>query len=169
MDFEDELNAEDFIPNDGAEQVEEDVDLYDLLFKELSKIMMNRDSSSLEILYWLVGDKLRRVLAVISDKDKGLEALNVLQQQISTKYGHEFTLERLHECIKIADEFPDLALFSELVDHLCLEHIQALITVESDMARTYYGEMSKLEKWTPATLKEKIELQAFEKEYGDDV
>ncbi|MCM8536880.1 MAG: DUF1016 N-terminal domain-containing protein [Lentisphaeraceae bacterium] len=167
MEEQEDFNADDFIPADENNE-NEDVDIYELLFQELSSIMMDRDSSSVEVTAWMIGDKLRRVLGVISDNEKGKQAFALLQQQIESKYGVEFTQEKLHECIKIADEFPDLFLFSELTDHVDIHHIRHLINVDSDLARTYYSEMCKLEKWSADQLKEKIDAKAFEAEYGED-
>ena len=161
------LEAEDFIPHE-EEIKDEDVDIYELLFSELSSIMRDRDSSSAEVTAWMIGDKLRRVLGIVSDRKKGKEAFELLQKQISKRFGAEFTTEKLHECIKIADEFPDLFLFSEMTDHLSMNHIRSLITVKSDLARTYYIEMCKIEKWNPDQLKAKIDSKAFENEYGEE-
>ena len=168
MEDQENLEAEDFITHEEEEVRDEDVDIYELLFNELTSIMQDRDSSSEEVTAWMIGDKLRRVLGIVTDKKKGKEAFELLQKQISKRFGAEFTLEKLHESIKIADEFPDLFLFSEMTDHLNMEHIRVLIEVQSDLARTYYSEMSKAEKWTPKQLKEKIDSKAFEKEYGEE-
>lgn len=168
MEDQENLEAEDFIPQEEKEVKDEDVDIYELLFNELTSIMQDRDSSSVEVTAWMIGDKLRRVLGVVSDRKKGKEAFELLQKQISKRFGVEFTLEKLHECIKIADEFPDLFLFSEMTDHLSMDHIRALINLNSDLARTYYSEMCKAENWSAKELKEKISLKAFEKEYGEE-
>ena len=168
MEDQENFEAEDFIPHEEEEVKDEDVDIYELLFNELTSIMQDRDSSSEEVTAWMIGDKLRRVLGVIADGEKGKEAFELLQQQIAKRFGADFTIEKLHECIKIADEFPDLFLFSEMTDHLNMEHIRALIEVNSDLARTYYSEMCKAENWSPEKLKENIDAKVFEKEYGDE-
>ena len=168
MENQEDFEAEDFVPVEGETKEDEPIDIYELLFKELSSIMQERDSSSEEITSWMIGDKLRRVLGIIPDKDQGKKAFDVLQQQISKRFGNEFTHDKLHECLKIADEFPDIFLFSEMTDHLDINHIRILIKVKSDMARTYYSEMCKTEKWSAEQLAEKIDAKTFEKEYGEE-
>ena len=103
MDDQKNLEAEDFIPHEEEDVKDKDVDIYELLFNELTSIMQDRDSSSEEVTAWMIGDKLRRVLGIVTDKKKGKEAFELLQKQISKRFGAEFTSEKLHESIKIAD------------------------------------------------------------------
>jgi hypothetical protein len=167
-DYEDDYLPEDFIPGEEEESTEEDVDLYDLLFEELKNIIGNAESISHGLSCWLAGDRLRRTLSVIKDPENGHKAFKVLQGQIAEKFGEQWTEEKIHECIKLADEFPDITLFEEILSELSLKHMIAIMHIDSDLARTFYAEMSRQEKWSVEKLQEEIDNKLFTKEYGEE-
>jgi hypothetical protein len=162
----DDVMADDFIP-DNNDSIEEDVDIHELLFSELTQII-NNEASTPALLEWMVGEKLRRTLSIVTDNIKAKEAFEGLQKTISEKFGPEYTIDKLYECLKLADEFPDLILFSEIASDLTLDHLKLIIEIDSDMARTYYCELARHEKWDVETLKKKITDNTFEKEFGED-
>ena len=161
-----DLDAEDFIP-DQNEEIEE-VDIYELLFSELTELLGGAQKfENPAVTSWLIGERLRRTLGIIQDDKKAKKAFEGLQKQISEKFGAEFTSEKLYTCLKLADEFPDMGIFSEYSETLSLEHFQLIMSIDSDMARTYYCEMCKQDKWSVEKLQKQIEDRAFEKEYEE--
>jgi hypothetical protein len=168
IDDDDDVMAEDFIPDgDNTPEEVEEVDIYELLFSELTEVIDN-GSSSPALTEWLIGERLRRTLAVITDNIKAKKAFEELQKNIAAKFGEEYTIDKLYECLKLADEFPDMALFSEIANDLSLDHLKIIVEIESDMARTFYCELARQEKWNTATLKENIVAKKFETEFGED-
>ena len=163
MTHNDDTNAEDFLPDMNPNQEEED-SLYDLLFTELEKIL-DKESPSNAFTTWLIGERLRRTLAVIKDPQQGIKAFKALQQKLASRFSIELTEEKLHECLKFADAFPEMNIFSELCEKLTIEHFRLIIELESDMARIFYCELSKAENWDIQKLKLQIENKAFEKEF----
>ena len=162
-----DLEAEDFIP-DSEEDETEEVDIHELLFRELTELLdAKRNTEKPAVTSWLIGDRLRRTLGIIQDAKKAKRAFKGLQKQIADKFGEEYTTERLYECLTLADEFPDLSIFSEYTDQLTMEHFLLILTIDSDMARTFYCEMCKHENWSVEELKKQINAKAFETEYGE--
>lgn len=163
----DDLGADDFIP-DPNEEIE-DIDIHELLFSELTELLGNKHSQEAPaVTSWLIGERLRRTLGIFQDEKKAKKAFNGLQEQISSKFGAEFTSEKLYVCLKLADEFPDMGIFSEYAETLSLDHFLLIMSIELDMARTYYCEMCKHEKWSVEELESQIKSKAFEKEYEED-
>ena len=161
-----DLDAEDFIPDSETET--EEVDIHELLFSELTELLGSNKSEDPSITSWLIGERLRRTLGIINDEKKAKQAFDGLQQQIAEKFGAEFTSQKLYECLKLADEFPDLGIFSEYTEFLSLDHFLQILTIESDMARTFYCEMCRQQNWSVAELSEQIKAHAFEKEYEEE-
>lgn len=160
----DDLDADDFIPDQT-----EEIDIHELLFSELTELLSNKHSlETPAVTSWLIGERLRRTLGVFQNEKKAKQAFKGLQIQISEKFGAEYTSEKLYVCLKLADEFPDMGIFSEYAETLTLEHFHLIMSIESDMARTFYCEMCKHEKWSVKDLEEQINSKAFEKEYGED-
>ena len=161
-----EIEAEDLIPDEnGSEQ--EEIDIHELLFNELTEIIGSSHTNK-SLTEWMIGERLRKTLSIITDSEKAKTAFKELQKTIASKFGKEYTSEKLYECLKLADEFPDISLFSEISEDLSLEHLQLIIEIESDLERTYYCEMAKQEKWSADELKKKISDKTFEKEFGED-
>ena len=161
----DNIEADDFIPE--TKEDFEDVDIHELLFTELTGIISSGQNDN-PLTEWMVGERLRKTLAVISDSEKAKKAFNELQKTIADKFGGEYTVDKLYECLKLADEFPDVAHFSEICEELSLQHLQIIIEIESDMERIFYCEMARQEKWSVDQLKQKISEKAFEKEFGQN-
>ena len=162
----DDVMADDFIPDSEPAESEE-IDIYELFFNEVTEII-NSGGDNQALTEWMIGERLRKTLAVISDPDKAKKAFKELQKNIIAKFGKEYSEDKLLECLKLADEFPDVALFSEISNDLSLEHLKLVIEVNSDMERTFYCEMARHEKWSVEELEEKIKGRAFQKEYGED-
>ena len=162
-----DLDAEDFIPDPETDT--EEVDIHELLFNELTELLGNsRKTENPSITAWLLGERLRRTLGIINDDKKAKQAFDGLQQQISEKFGAEYTSEKLYECLKLADEFPDMGIFSEYSEFLSLDHFLQILTIDSDMARTFYCEMCRQKKWSVKELADQIKAHAFEKEYEEE-
>lgn len=163
----DDLGADDFIP-DPNEEIEE-VDIYELLFSELTELLGNKHSQEdPAVTSWLIGERLRRTLGIFQDEKKAKKAFNGLQQQIAEKFGSEYSSEKLYTCLKLADEFPDMGIFSEYSKTLTLDHFLLIMDIDSDMARTYYCELCTHQKWSVKELGSQIKNKAFEKEYGEE-
>ena len=161
-----DLDAEDFIPDSETET--EEVDIHELLFSELTELLGSSKSEDPSITSWLIGERLRRTLGIINDEKKAKQAFDGLQQQIAAKFGAEYTSQKLYECLKLADEFPDLGIFSEYTEFLSLDHFLQILTIDSDMARTFYCEMCRQQKWNVEELTKQIKAHAFEKEYEEE-
>ncbi len=172
---EEELDSENFIPDENnneetlpEENDEDTIDIHDLLFIELTELLNNQNNKkSPAITSWLIGERLRRTLSIITDEEKAKLAFEALQKQIAARFGHEFTLEKLYSCVKLADDFPDLTIFEEYAKQISLEHLLQIIKIESDMARTFYCEMTKLQNWSAQELQKHITAKLFEKEFGE--
>ena len=163
----DDLGAEDFIPdpNEGTEEI----DIHELLFSELTELLANKHSHEAPaVTSWLIGERLRRTLGIFQNEKKAKQAFKGLQQQISEKFGAEFTEEKLYVCLKLADEFPDMGIFSEYAETMSLEHFHLVMAIDSDMARTYYCELCKQHKWSVSELTKQIKNKAFEKEFEEE-
>ena len=165
-----DLDAEDFIPDSENETEDiEEVDVHELLFSELSELLAGSEhSDNPSITAWLIGERLRRTLGIINDNKKAKLAFKGLQQQIASKFGPEYTADKLYECLKLADEFPDIGIFSEYAEFLTPAHFSQILKIDSDMARTFYCEMCRQENWSAEELSAQIKAHAFEKEYDED-
>jgi len=162
-----DLGAEDFLPDPNADI--EEIDIHELLFSELTELLGNKHSEEAPaVTSWLIGERLRRTLGIFQNEKKAKKAFKGLQIQISEKFGEEYTAEKLYVCLKLADEFPDMGIFSEYAETLTLEHFHLIMSIDSDMARTYYCEMCKQHKWSVKELKSQIKNKAFEQEYEEE-
>ncbi len=173
FDDEEELDSENFIPEQDEDVSSDEnddaiIDIHDLLFSELTELLNNPDNQkNLALTSWLIGERLRRTLGIITNEENAILAFKALQTQIANRFGNEYSTEKLYSCLKLADDFPDLTIFEEYTKCISLEHFIQIIKLESDMTRTFYCEMTKFHKWTLPQLQKNIDGKLFEKEFGE--
>jgi len=150
----------------GLSEEGQNVDLYELLFDELHAIL-GKDQECELMNSWLMGDRLRRTLGIITDGEKGTKAFAAVLKRIQKEFGDIHSEESVREASKLSDDFPDMTIFNDLIEFMKREHFREILKLDDDMHRIFYCEMVRQHKWTAAELKEQIDSGLFEKEYGD--
>jgi len=65
--------------------------------------------------------------------------------------------------VRFAEAFPDEAIVATLSQQLSWSHIVALLPVKEPLAREFYAEMCRVERWSVRTLRQKIGGMLFER------
>src|ERR1700722_4091459 len=85
-------------------------------------------NSSLTLLYWHVGDRIRREILLEERAEYGRSIVVTLSRQLVLEYGNGFTDKNLHRMIQFADAFPDMQIVVTLSRQLSWSHFLRLIT-----------------------------------------
>jgi len=120
-------------------------------------------NSSLTLLYWQIGTRL--VNAGLKDNaakygDKAVENISI---SLVNEYGQGFNYSSLHRMMKFAELIPDQKIVATLSQDLSWSHFVILITLKESLARDFYIEMCKLEKWSVRQLRKGIDSMLFER------
>ena len=113
-------------------------------------------NSTLTLLYWQVGERLRREVLNDGRAEYGQQILATLSQELASVYGKGFSEKSLRRMVQFAEVFPDEKIVVSLVRELSWTHFIALIPLKKPLEREYYAEMCRIERWSVRTLRERI-------------
>ena len=69
----------------------------------------------------------------------------------------------MRRMVQFAELFPDEDIVVSLVQHLGWSHFLALLPIKDPLAREYYAEMCRVERWPVRTLRQKIGGMLYER------
>jgi predicted nuclease of restriction endonuclease-like (RecB) superfamily len=120
-------------------------------------------NAEMVMLYWDIGERIR--IEILSDERAtyGKQVVNKLSDQLVTLYGPGFARTNLFNMIRFAEVFPDRSIVHSLSGQLSWTHFRNIIYIEDPLAREFYTEMCRLERWSVRTLQAKIQGMLFER------
>jgi len=120
-------------------------------------------NSGLTLLYWQVGDRIRREVLREKRAGYGEEIVAALGRQLEAEFGRGFGEKNLRRMVQFAEVFPDKAIVVSLLRHLGWTHLKSLIPIEDPLKRDFYAEMCRIERWSTRTLAQKIQSMLYER------
>jgi predicted nuclease of restriction endonuclease-like (RecB) superfamily len=120
-------------------------------------------SSTTTLLYWHLG---RRLLAESLQNERaeyGKRILATVSRELTLEFGPAFTLRLLYRAIQFCQSFPNQEIVSTLSTQLSWSHFIELLPVRDPLARDFYAEMCRIERWDVRTLRQKIGSLLFER------
>lgn len=120
-------------------------------------------NSTLVLLYWSIGDRIRRDILQEKRAGYGEEIVPTLSAQLAPEYGDGFGKRNLFRMISFAEVFPDGAIVSALSAQLGWSHFVEIIPIKDPLKRDFYAEMCRVERWSVRTLRQKINGMLFER------
>lgn len=115
------------------------------------------------LLYWRVGRRIRVDLIGKERATYGEEIVTTVSAQLVPEFGEGFGARNLYRMIRFADLFPDEAAIAALSETLSWSHFVELLLVKDDLARAFYVEICRLERWSVRTLRERVGTMLFER------
>ncbi len=120
-------------------------------------------NSELTMLYWKVGDRIRREILKEKRAKYGQEILLTLSAKLVPDYGNGFSVPNLSRMIRFIECFSDEKILSTLSKELSWSHFVDIIPVKDHLAREFYSQMCRMERWSVRTLRKKIDSLLFER------
>lgn len=108
------------------------------------------------LLCWHVGRRLLRDHLQNGRAAYAKQILVTVSRELTAEYGRGFSYAELARMIQFAQSFPDEALVSALSQQLSWSHFHALLPIKDPLARDFYAEMCRIERWDVRTLRQKI-------------
>jgi predicted nuclease of restriction endonuclease-like (RecB) superfamily len=118
-------------------------------------------NAGLTLLYWEVGDRIRREVLREKRAGYGKEIIQTLSGKLILEFGSGFGRSNLAAMVRFTELFPDRKIVQTLSGQLGWSHFGLLQGVNDPLAREFYAEMCRLERWSVRTLKAKIGSQLF--------
>lgn len=120
-------------------------------------------NAEIVLLYWDLGERIRKDILNDSRAGYGKSVVNTLSDQLVMDYGTGFTRTNLFNMIRFAEIFPDRPIVHSLSGQLSWTHFRNIIYIKDSLAREFYTEMCRLERWSVRTLQMKVQGMLFER------
>ena len=118
---------------------------------------------ALTLLYWRVGDRIRRDVLQNERGRYGEQILATLSQELIAEFGRGFDATNLTRMMKFVESFPDEEIVATLSQQLSWSHFRELLPLEQPLQREFYAEMCRMEGWSVRTLRGRIDSMLYER------
>ena len=118
---------------------------------------------ALTLLYWRIGDRIRREVLGAERAAYGEQIVVTLSHQLMAEFGRGYSEKNLRRMVQFAEAFPDAEIVVTLSRQLSWSHVQALLPLSRPLQREFYAEMSRLEGWSVRTLRDRIDSMLYER------
>jgi hypothetical protein len=109
--------------------------------------------STQTLLCWHMGRRLASEHLQGSRAAYGKQTLVTVSRELTTDYGRGFSHTELTRMVQFAQAFPDEAIVVTLSQQLSWSHFHALLPIKDPLARDFYAEMCRIERWDVRTLR----------------
>jgi len=120
-------------------------------------------NAGLTLLYWQVGDRIRREILKEKRAEYGAEILQTLSAKLEVEFGRGFAEKNLRRMVQFAEVFSDREIVVSLIRQLTWTHFIVLIPLKDPLQRDFYAEMCRIEKWGTRTLRDRIASMLYER------
>ena len=115
------------------------------------------------LLCWHMGRRLDREHLQGGRAAYGKQILVTVSRELTVDYGRGFSHTELTRMVQFAQAFPDEAIVVTLSQQLSWSHFHALLPIKDPLARDFYAEMCRIERWDVRTLRQKIGSMLFQR------
>lgn len=145
--------------NDKPELLNSIVELIDQTRHNVAKTV----NQELTLLYWKIGKNINDEILKNDRADYGKRIIQTLSLELSQRYGTGFSKRNLHSFIKLNNVFQDFTIVQTVSAQLSWSHLYSLLSIENNIKREFYIQMSIHERWSVRTLQERIDSMLFER------
>ena len=133
------------------------------LIAEARQDVARQVNSALVVLYWRVGQRIRRDVLKEKRAEYGQRIVSSLGTQLEAEFSRGFSRRDLFNMIRFAEVFPDFRIVQALTAQLGWTHFSLIIYLDDPLKRDFYAEMCRIERWNTRTLGKKIGSMLFER------
>jgi len=120
-------------------------------------------NTELTILYWRIGERIRTEVLRHARATYGEQVIIALARRLQRDYGRGFSEKSLRRMVQLAQVFPEEPIVATLSRQLTWSHFVLLLPLEAPLAREFYAEMCRVERWSVRTLRQQIDGMLYER------
>ena len=115
------------------------------------------------VLCWQVGHRLLRENLQAGRAAYGKQILATVSQELTAEFGAGFNYTALTRMARFAEWMTDELILATLSQTLSWSHFIELLPIKDPLARDFYAEMCRIERWDVRTLRLKIGGMLFQR------
>jgi predicted nuclease of restriction endonuclease-like (RecB) superfamily len=128
--------------------------------RQQTALMVN---AGLTLLYWRVGDRIRRETLKEGRAEYGAEIVRTLSAQLEMEFGRGFGEKNLRRMVQFAELFSDPQIVATLSRQLGWSHFKEIFPLTDPLKRDFYAEMCRIERWSVRALRSRIDSMLYER------
>lgn len=154
----------DLIPRSGDNSPEENSLYSDVrnMIAEARKRAYVAINTEAIMVNWRVGTRIRTDILKNQRAEYGKQIIAKLAFRLTEEFGRGWGVQTLQHCVRSAYTFSEEQISYAVRTQLSWTHLRSLMSVESDLARTFYLEMAAIEHWSTRELSDKIQSALYE-------
>lgn len=133
------------------------------MIEEARQAAARKVNAELTLLYWNIGMRINREILQNDRAGYGEAIVSTLSSQLTKEYGKGFTVSALTRMCNFQEKFPDLDIVATLSQQLSWSHFVEILPLTTELERTFYTQMCRIEKWSVRTLRKKIQSMLYER------
>ncbi len=115
------------------------------------------------LLCWQIGRRLLRDNLQAGRAAYGKQILATVSQELTTEFGAGFNYTSLTRMARFAEWMTDEQILATLSQTLSWSHFVELLPIKDPLARDFYAEMCRIERWDVRTLRQKVAGMLFQR------
>ena len=115
------------------------------------------------LLCWQIGRRLLRDNLQAGRAAYGKQILATVSQELTTEFGAGFNYTALTRMARFAEWMTDERILATLSQTLSWSHFVELLPIKDPLARDFYAEMCRIERWDVRTLRQKISGMLYQR------
>ena len=133
------------------------------LIDEAKQTIAISANASTTLLYWNVGKRINQDVLNFERAEYGQKVIISLSQDLIKNYGKGWSDKQLRHCLRFAETFPEKEIVYALSRQLSWTHFRTLSYLNDELSRSFYLQMTRIEKWTTRQLDDKIDSMLYER------
>jgi len=133
------------------------------LIAEARRDVARQVNSALVLLYWRVGQRIRRDILKEKRAEYGEQIVSALGRQLTDEFGPGWSEKNLWRMVQFVEAFPKEKIVATLSRQLGWSHLKEIVPLDDNLKRDFYAEMCRMERWSVRTLRKKIGGMLFER------
>ncbi len=113
-------------------------------------------NSTTTLLYWHLGRRLLTENLQDGRAAYGKRILATVSRELTTEFGAGFNYTTLTRMARFAEWITDERILATLSQTLSWSHVIELLPIKDPLAREFYAEMCRIERWDVRTLRHKV-------------
>jgi predicted nuclease of restriction endonuclease-like (RecB) superfamily len=120
-------------------------------------------NAELTMLHWQVGQRINRDVLQDARAEYGAQVIKRLAEFLMVRYGRGWGEKQLRQCLRFAEVFADEAIVYALSRQFSWTQLRTVMSIQDDLKRDFYLEMTRLEGWSSRDMRERIQSMLYER------